>query len=120
MCFLEGKTQEETARFVGVSRSTIAKWLKDEAFTKRLREERRKLFTEGLEELKSLLLKAVRTLRDLLENSEKESSKLAVCKTILELGLKAKEMELEERLERLEEVIRARTEEESLHKITQR
>jgi len=96
---------EDAARKAGVSRSTIYNWLKQDCFIRRIDQERKILFEEGLNALKSATSKAARTLILLLEHKDQKTRRLAA-KEIINFAIKAIELkELEERVSQLEDLI---------------
>ena len=102
---LENNSIEETARRTKVSRGTIYNWLKQDLFKARLEQERKTLFEEGLNALKGATAKAAKTLIDLLDCKDRNTRRLAA-KEIISMAFKANEIkELEERIDRLEEIL---------------
>jgi transposase-like protein len=101
---LEGKSIEEISEALKVHYNTIYRWLETDLLFKRtLNEAKDKVFTEALEDLKTLSNEAVKTLKDLLITGHKDTARLGSAKTILELAIKTKEIEdLEARIEALE------------------
>jgi len=106
---LAAGTMEEAARRSGVSKSTLYEWMKQEPFYKRLEEARAEVFNEGLGIIKAGTSKAARKLIELLD-SRNENTRRLTAQEILALSLKISEtQEIERRLERLEELLEART-----------
>jgi len=106
---LEGKTIEAAAKAAGVSKTTLYEWMKQEPFHVRLEEARADLFKEGLDILKAASGKAARRLIELLD-ARNENTRRLTAREILALSLKISEtQEIEKRLERLEEILEART-----------
>jgi transposase len=101
---LEGKSIEEISKALGIHYNTIYRWLETDLLFKRtLNEAKNKVFTEALEDLKTLSSEAVKTLKDLLIRGHKDTARLGSAKTILELAIQTKEIEeLEKRIEALE------------------
>jgi transposase-like protein len=101
---LEGRNIEEVAGAVGCAVNTIYRWLETDLLFKRsLNEAKDRVFTEALENLKTLSQKAVKTLEDLLIRGHKDTARLGSAKIILELAIQTKELEdLEKRIEVLE------------------
>lgn len=95
---------EEAAKDAGVSRASIYEWLKQRPFKRRLEQERKALFVESLSLLKGATQKAVKTLIELLDSPDDKTKRLAA-KEILAFSFKAHELELEERINRLEKFI---------------
>jgi transposase len=106
---LEGKTIEAAAQAAGVSKTTLYEWMKQKPFRKRLEEARAEVFNEGLGVIKAGTSKAARKLIELLD-SRNENTRRLTAHEILAFSLKITEtQELERRLERLEELLEART-----------
>jgi len=106
---LETGSMEEAARRSGVSKTTLYEWMKQEPFRKRLEEARAEVFNEGLGIIKAGTSKAARKLIELLD-SRNENTRRLTAQEILALSLKISEtQEIERRLERLEELLEART-----------
>jgi transposase len=102
---LEGKTIEAAAAGVGISRSTLLRWLKDEAF---LAEYNRAKASALKRATGMLMAKAPRAVEILSEVAEEKSAphqgpRERAASAILKLGLDAFSLEnLEERIRRLE------------------
>ena len=104
-CILENNSIEDAAKKAGVSRSTLYNWLNDSQFKTRLERERRAVFEEGLNALKTATSKAAKTLIELLNCRDRNTRRLAA-KEIINLAIKAVEIrELEERISALEGLI---------------
>ena len=102
---LEANSIEKAAKKVKVSRGTIYNWLKQEAFKNRLEDGRKEIYTEGLNALKVATRKASMTLIELLDNSDRNTRRLAA-KEIINFAIKVVETrELEERIIKLEELL---------------
>jgi transposase len=106
---LEGKTIEAAAKIAGVSKTTLYEWMKQKPFHARLEEARADLFKEGMDIIKAASGKAARRLIELLD-ARNENTRRLTAREILALSLKISEtQEIEKRLERLEEILEART-----------
>jgi len=106
---LQNKNLDEVAKTLRVSRSTIYKWFERQDFKEKFAEVRQQVFNESLEELKTLTKEAIATLKDILKNGTKETSRVTASKTVLELALRLKEVEeLEKRVEELEKFVESR------------
>jgi hypothetical protein len=101
-------TQEHACRGAGVTRETITKWMNNPAFVAELENQRQRAFREALNVVKQSVDQAVLTLRSLLDSSS-ESVRLRASVHLIQLGLKVREeLELEDRLQSLEETVRSR------------
>ena len=104
-CILENNSIEETAKKARVSRSTLYNWFNDSQFKARLEKEREAVFKEGLMALKTATSKAAKTLIKLLDSKDRNTRRLAA-KEIINVALKVAEInDLEERINRLEEIL---------------
>lgn len=102
---LQNDSIEAASKKAKVARGTIYAWLKLEAFKNRLEDGRNEIYTEGLNALKVATRKASITLIELLDNSDRNTRRLAA-KTIIDFAIKAVEnKELEERICVIEEAL---------------
>ena len=109
MAIIEAGSMDGAARQAGVGKTALYEWMKQEPFRKRLEEARTEVFNEGLGIIKAGTSRAARKLIELLD-SRNENTRRLTAREILALSLKIKEtQELEKRLERLEEILEART-----------
>lgn len=96
---------EEAARVSRVSRSTVHRWLQEEAFRAELARARATLFNETMARLQSATAASVIVLSELLK-SKHEAIRLRAAGLVLGTGLKAREViDLEERVRRLEGLV---------------
>ncbi|MGA2775654.1 MAG: phBC6A51 family helix-turn-helix protein [Candidatus Omnitrophota bacterium] len=96
---------EEVSRNAKVSKPTLYKWLKDEAFKAELKRQRDEVVKESLNRLKHATMKATEGLIKLIDSSRPELRRW-VCKDIIDYALKSVELEdIEERLDKVERVI---------------
>jgi len=99
-----GATVEQAARQVGISESTAYRRLADPDFLRRLQKLRGDMVRRTAGTLTAAATEAVRTLLELLKPSVPHASRLGAARSVLEIGVKLREMaELEERLTALEE-----------------
>jgi len=99
---------EEAAKQAKVTRDTINRWMRKKHFKKVIEAKRQELFDAGLNRLKASTDKAALTMIELLD-SEDESTKRLAAKDILSFSLKALEVQnLEERIERIEDLLEKR------------
>ena len=98
-------TLEEGRKRAKVSKATLYKWLKDPRFKEELRRRRNEVARDALDRLKGLVGKAIDKLAELID-SEKPYIQKAVAEKIIDYTLRSIEIEeLEERLERIEEIV---------------
>jgi DNA-binding MurR/RpiR family transcriptional regulator len=102
----EIKKASETA---GVNESTLWRWLQSPDFQSRYRAARRQLVETAVAQLQSDCTIAARVLREVAEDQQAPaSSRVAAAKAILEQSTSAIElMDLQERVERLEQMLEA-------------
>jgi hypothetical protein len=99
-----GATAESAARQVGVSESTVFRRLTDAEFVRRLRALRTDMVQRTAGALTAAGSEAVRALLELLRGARAEAVRLGAARSVLEIGMKAREFaELEERLALLEQ-----------------
>lgn len=99
-----GATAESAARQVGVSESTVFRRLTDSDFVRRLRAIRADMVQRTAGALTAAGSEAVRTLLELLKATNPGATRLGAARSVLEIGMKAREFaELEERLAALEQ-----------------
>lgn len=102
---LAAPSLEEARRRVRVSKCAFYGWLKDAAFQAELKRRRVAVVSDAIERLRAGMAKAVAKLLSLMDNG-REQTQLRSAQTILDQGLKAKELEeLEERLSALESAV---------------
>jgi hypothetical protein len=95
------------AEDAGISETTLWRWLQREDFTKAYREARKQAVNQAIAHIQRISGEAVNTLREVMNDGKKETARVTAARAILELTLKAYEIEdLEERLEALEERMR--------------
>ena len=98
-----GATVENAARKAGVSTATAYRRLANTDFRERLQQLRGEMVSRASGTLTAASGEAVRTLVELLKNSVSPSVRLGAARTILEIGMKIREVaELEQRLAELE------------------
>ncbi|HJY80007.1 MAG TPA: phBC6A51 family helix-turn-helix protein [Candidatus Binatia bacterium] len=94
-------TLEEAAKAAKIGKTTLYRWLKEDAFSRAVHEARREQSQEALACLRSSLLRAVHKLSELL-NSGNEMIAFRAATALVEHGLKG--IELEEQEERIGEL----------------
>jgi hypothetical protein len=101
-----GATVEATARTVGVSDRTVYRRLADPAFRGRLQQLRADMVQRTAGALTAAGAEAVRALLGLLKDATPPAARLGAARAVIELGVKMREtVELEERLQALEEQV---------------
>jgi DNA-binding MurR/RpiR family transcriptional regulator len=103
---LREPTVQAAAEAAGVSKATIFRWLACPGFSAAYREARGRLLESTLTALQAASTDAVTCLREVINDKAAQvSARVSAAKTVLELGLKAREaLEVEERLAYLEKV----------------
>ena len=92
------------AKDVGVGERTLWRWLKDKNFKKAYKEARREVVRQAIAQVQAGLSKAVKTLKNIIDDENASpSARVSAAKTMIDMGLKAVEIEdLESRIEALE------------------
>jgi len=92
----------------GIGEVTIYRWLKNDGFNSAYRDARRQVVQQGIVKIQKSIAAAVDTLTAIMEDNEAPaSSRVSAAKTIIEIGIRATEMEqLEERIEDLEKIVK--------------
>jgi hypothetical protein len=95
------------AKAVGVGASTLSRWLRDEKFNSAYRQARRQVVAQAMAKIQGAMASAVNTLGEVMGDiNAPASARVAAARNILDLGIRAVEMEdFEERLNNLEEII---------------
>ncbi len=102
--------REEAAAATGISGVTLWRWTQEPEFAEAYRKARRQAVQHAIGRIQQVCSDAVRTLQDvMMEKDSPASSKVTAAKTILEMAIKAVELEdLEARIAALEERMMAR------------
>ena len=95
---------EEASKRAGISKVSIYEWLKQPEFAEELKRQRTKIFDQSVNFLIAATGKAVSKLVGLLE-TKKEGLRRLVCRDLIELSLRAREIEIHERLDAIEQRI---------------
>jgi hypothetical protein len=103
---LTGGTAEAAADAAGVSGRTLRRWQLSAEFADAMRSEARESFRQAHTQLLAAQLEAVQVLRQGLCTGS-PAGRIRAARTLLELGFKVGEDDLDERLERLEEAWQA-------------
>jgi hypothetical protein len=102
------RSLEEGRLKARVSKATLFKWLKEDAFKAELDHQREIVISEALDRLKASLGKAVDELAGLIDAEEK-NIKIRACERVIDFFLKTKELsEIEGRLSALENAVTER------------
>jgi len=98
----------KAADAAGIGEVTIYRWLKDDGFNSAYRDARRQVVQQGIVKIQKSIKAAVDTLTAIMEDNEAPaSSRVSAAKTIIDIGIRATEMEqLEERIEDLEKIVK--------------
>lgn len=112
-------TLKEAALAAGISEATLWRYLKESNFNRRLRETRRDAVNHAVIRLQRASSDAVTVLSDLMRKEDAPSAaRISAAKSILDYTLRVAEMDrLNARIERLENYIRLRQEEDSLREV---
>lgn len=107
---IEKPTIREAAEKAGVSESTLFRWLAEEGFQEAYRKAKRQLVDSSITRLQKITGEAVEALREVMNDSESPpSSRVMAARTVLEMGIKAVELEdLEARVQALEKMMENR------------
>jgi hypothetical protein len=101
---LQEPSIEKAAKKAGISESTLLRWLKLDEFKEEYRTAKKELVNLAISQLQQSAGKAVKVLLEIAEDDESpSSSRVSAAKTILEISIKAVELEdIEKRIEELE------------------
>jgi hypothetical protein len=99
-----GVTVENAARQASISPATVYRRLSDPAFRKRLTTLRADMVSRTAGTLTAAATEAVRTLLELLKNAASPAVRLGAARSVLELGMKVREVtDLQEQMTELEQ-----------------
>lgn len=95
----------EAARAINLGEKTLWRWLQDDDFRKAYMEARAEVVRHAVVQVQTCMNEAVGTLREVMSDPQAPaSSRVSAAKSMLDLGVKAVEVEdLSSRLKRLEE-----------------
>lgn len=104
VALLEAPSVPAAAKLAGIPERTLYRWISREDFQDEYQEARRLVVQQALARLQAVMCQAVNALRDVLVNEEAPpSSRVSAARAVLELGIKATEIEdLERRVNALE------------------
>jgi transcriptional regulator with XRE-family HTH domain len=108
---LSQPTIEEAAKRTGISGPTLWRWLQEPAFQGEYRKARRQALGQATAQLQQASGAAVRALKEIIENKNApSSSRVMAARTVLEMGIKAIELEdVEARLAAIEAAMEGKT-----------
>jgi hypothetical protein len=105
---LSHPTVEAAAKAVGIGDTTAWRWRNDSAFAEQYREATRDAMRHAGALLQGAAREAVDTLRAILSKGESEAARVSAARTILEMALKAADVEdIQQRLDALEQAVQA-------------
>jgi transcriptional regulator with XRE-family HTH domain len=98
-------SQEQAAKKAGVSRSSLRRWLASEDFQSAYKRAKSESLEAVLTALQGAAIKAVMTLRDVMDDVDaKPSERVSAAKAVLDNLLRSREqLEIEDRLRTLEQ-----------------
>ena len=106
LSLLTHNTISEAAHACGVGEVTLWRWLQNPEFQEAYRQAKREAFSQAISRLQAESGKAVATLVEIATTGQKESARVMAARTILELAVRAVEVEeLEERVSKLEAML---------------
>ncbi len=105
LAMLSGSNFLEASQAAGVAQSTVWRWMREPDFKQALRDGRLELMEGAVGSIQQACSEAVDVLREVMKKEESPaSSRVAAAKTIIEMALKAVELQdLEGRISALEE-----------------
>jgi DNA-binding MurR/RpiR family transcriptional regulator len=104
LALLSETTMKEAAEKTGISEATLWRWMQKADFKELYQEAKRQAVSHATSRLRQSMTIAVDALIEMAENAKTPAmARASACRTLLEFGFKAHEMEdLQERVERLE------------------
>src|ERR1700693_2650725 len=101
-------TIAEAARSCGIGESTLRRWLCDETFAQRYRQERTRMLESTVNLLRQKSVAAVETLGDVATDKEAlASARVSAARSLVEFAIKGAEVrDLEERIGELKQLTR--------------
>jgi molybdenum-dependent DNA-binding transcriptional regulator ModE len=112
VALLEQPSIPEAAKAAGISYTSLWRWLQDPEFQAEYRNARRQALGQATAQLQQASGAAVKALKQIIEDRESPSSaRVMAARTILEMGLKAIELEeIEARLAAVEQAVNSKAE----------
>lgn len=107
---LTAPSMAEAAKQAGVGQNTLWRWLKEPAFKEKYQEAKREAVSQAVARLQQLSSTSVDVLNEIANDSEAPaSSRVSAAKTIIEMAIKAVELEdIVARVDQLEQLAEAR------------
>ena len=111
VALLTQPTIEAAARIAGISNASAWRWMQDPVFAESYREAKREAMRHTSARLQAATCEAVDCLRAVQNSGESESARVGAARTILEMALRAADLEdVQRRLSAIEERLRPRIE----------
>lgn len=109
MALLMQPTIQEAAKSIGISDTTLWRWMQEEEFSTQYKEAKQLAFNQAMGRLQQVSSIAVDTLQSVMEDeTAPPSSRVSAAKTVLELSHKSFEIqELAEKIAELERLANA-------------
>jgi hypothetical protein len=122
LSLLNCSSHKEAAAAAGVSETTLWRYKRDEAFSSRLRLARRESVDRAVMRIQRDSVDAAAVLRDLMMKEDVPPfARIAAARAVLDQAVRLTRMdELRERVEQLEEYLRAKQEQDELHDAARR
>jgi len=107
LALVSNPTIREAAQVVGVSETTIYRWLQDPEFERNYRNARTQVVRHAIAALQGACSQAVEVLKEVMTNTESPATtRVTAARAVLEMSIKAVEIEdLQARVQTLEEQI---------------
>lgn len=107
MALLTEPTIGQAAEKAGIGETTLYRWMKEEEFDQAYKEARNHAFSQTISRIQQSTSNAVNTLNEIMENKESPaSSRVTAAKTVLEMAIKAHEIEnVVSRLDEMEKAL---------------
>jgi transposase-like protein len=105
LALLTEKTMKEAAEKAGISEATLWRWMQEDQFKEKYQEAKSQAVAHVTARLRQSMTVAVDALMEMAENKKTPAmARATACRTLLEFGFKAHEIEnLQQRFEQLEE-----------------
>jgi transposase-like protein len=103
---ISGKSRAECAKLAGVAESTIYNWLNEKSFKTKLKDAKARVYDESTAQIYGLASAAIEVLKRGL-NGRATSIEVNTAKIVIAHISKLRELELGERIEKLEQIIGA-------------
>jgi hypothetical protein len=99
----------QAAQRTGVGDTTLWRWMKEPEFQAAYKDARRQVMNTAIGRIQDTCTEAVETLRAIMQDTNASaSSRVSAAKSVLEIGLRAMELQdMEERITQLEDIAQA-------------